>query len=464
MDDKRFDDLLRKKAEGFTDTGHDAQALTDLRKRLSGISNQRNGWVQGKTAYAVGAMVLFSLINFGIVWYFSEGRYVAMNSEINQLKDQRNRLITMQDELVELRSSKTDTVYIYRNLINGQQATTSGFSQINRESHGEKLSQSAQFTPDQVRYSRPVPENQLLSDELKSFLSKNNLLLNTSDGELVLVVNNSPVKPLYSSYTETNGFVRKPVAPRYLLEVATYDESQLDQKRVEKKKLPKKMLWALEKHQHHGIDWQFGVEGIYHKSNFDVGKGDRNGGIGFMTEAIFSPKWRLEAGFNIGARSYRIKEPEVQSLPVNFFDDYPGYDSELGELTSLESDANLFKIPINLKYFSILDHNKKWYLSAGLTPQWATTQELDYEYVLNVSTPPVGDTEYVSFVGSKQEVHSAFYTTTVNLGIGTEVYLNENLRWQLGLFFQKGLSDVGVENRKLTSSYGIKTSLWFNKP
>ncbi|GJM28340.1 MAG: hypothetical protein DHS20C17_09750 [Cyclobacteriaceae bacterium] len=463
MDDKRFDDLIKKKADGFTDTGHDAHALTDLRNRLSGLANKRSGWSPGKTAYAIGAMVLFTLINFGIVWYFSEGRYVTLNHEIDQLKGQSNRVVAMQDELATLRSIKTDTVYIYRNLISSQQSAASGLPNLTRGNREETINRAAQFTPREDQYYAQMSENQLLSDELKSFLSENNLLLSTTDGELVLVVNNSPVKPLYTSASDTRN-ARKPGAPRYLSEVATYEDSQLDQKQVEKKKMPKQMLWALEKHQHHGVDWQFGVEGIYHKSNFDIGDGDTNSGVGLMAEAIFSPTWRLEAGVNFGARSYGIKESEIQSLPAAFFDDYPGYDGELGELATLESDVELVKFPINLKYFSILDHNKKWYLSAGLTPQWATRQELDYKYVLDVDSPPVGDSEYVSFVGSKQEIESSYYTTTVNLGVGTEVYLNERLRWQLGLFYQKGLSEVGAEKRKLTSSYGIKTSLWFNNP
>ena len=78
-----------------------------------------------------------------------------------------------------------------------------------------------------------------------------------------------------------------------------------------------------------------------------------------------------------------------------------GYDDELGELIALESDADLVKIPLNLKYFGIIDHNKRWYLSGGLTPQWSTRQELDYKYALDVPEPPIGDTEFVSFVGSK---------------------------------------------------------------
>jgi len=35
--------------------------------------------------------------------------------------------------------------------------------------------------------------------------------------------------------------------------------------------------------------------------------------------------------------------------------------------------------------------------------------------------------------------------------------------WQIGVFYQKGLNKAGVENRKL-HGFGVKSSIWFNKP
>ena len=182
-----------------------------------------------------------------------------------------------------------------------------------------------------------------------------------------------------------------------------------------------------------------------------------------MNEIIFSPVIRLETGIQLTARSYRINDEVIPGLPPDFFEDYPGYNDQLGDIIYVESDADLVKIPLNLKVFGILDHNKKWYASVGLTPQWAVSQEFEYKYALDTPTPPIGGSEYLSFVGLKYEVSSSYYTTTLNLGLGTEVFLNEKLRWQLGVFYQKALSKVGAENRKL-HSFGVKSSLWFNHP
>ena len=465
MDDNRFDDIIRKKAESFEDTGHDAHALTDFRRRLSSMPKKNSSWTSSKTAYIIGLAALFTLINFGISWYFSEGRHAAMKHEIDALQADRSQLIALQDDLTTIRTLQVDTVYIHRNLITPGNTPPRGLPiQTDQANINNGTGTSAFVTPEPGRDSHYtlLSASPQLSQELESFLISHNLLLTSDNGEMMLLVNKAPTAPTINYYANGTNSVQGPKMPQYLPEVATMEQPQVYQK-PDKKRMSNQMVWALEKHNHGGVDFQFGVEGKYHKSNFDVGNGERNGGLGFMSEVIFSPALRLETGIHFTARAYKISEDEINSLPPSFFEDYPGYDDQLGAISSLESDADMFQIPLNLKYFAPLDHNKRWYVSAGLTPQWARKQEFDYKYSLQTPEPPDGG-EFVSFVGSKQEVGTAYYTTTINLGVGTEVYLNERLRWQLGVFYQKGLGDAGYENRKLENSFGVKSSLWFNRP
>jgi len=462
MDDKRFDKIIKEKTEAFQDRGHDAHALTDLRDRLSHLPAKKNAWIGGRTAYMVASMALFTLINFGIVWYFSEGRHADLTNEIDQLMSERSQFISLQEDLLELKDSRVDTVYIYRDLLSTRNNMEAGLPDNNDVFVPDER---YEFTPSDQddEYFKLLADDQELSEELENFLARNNLLMKGDRGERVLIVKNHSMVPVKDFGLTSNATVTEHGMPENLPGVAVFEQPE-PQTKPEKKRMPNKMLWALEKHNHKGLDFQFGVEGKFHKSNYDIGTSDINGGMGFMTEVIFSPVLRLETGVHIGARSYSIGEDEIQSLPPDFFDDYPGYNDQIGQLASFESDAKLVKIPLNLKVFGILDHNKKWYASAGLTPQWATRQDLEYKYVLDTApVPPIGGDEYSSFILSTQEISPAFYVTTLNLGAGTEVYLNEKLRWQIGVFYQKGLSKAGVENRKL-SGFGVKSSIWFNKP
>ena len=466
MDDKRFDDIIRGKAERYQDTGHDEHALSDFKKRLDSLPSKKSRSNLSKTGYLLGAMALFTLINFGIVWYFSEGRYTALNHEIGQLKEERAELIKSREssQMLLPQKSRTDTVYIYQRFVTKDQGLTKAAGQ-NAGSPDQfiTLKSGKGTTRHYQQHYSWLGADSALSQELKTFLRDNQLVLEGENGELLLVVNHTPtVIPVNNYMVRDHHYAGSSGAPRYLKPVDTYEIPE-SSKPSEKKQISNKMLWALEKHNQGGIDFQFGLEGKYHQSNFDVGKGERNGGIGIMAEAIFSPTWRLETGIHLGARAYKISSDQIEELPPSFFDDYPGYDNQLGELNSLESDALLVKIPLNLKRFAPLDHNKRWFVSAGLTPQWTRKQEFEYRYAIELPDPPDRG-EFVSFVGSKQEVSGSYYTTTINLGLGTEVYLNERLRWQLGLFYQKGLGDAGYENRQLENSYGIKSSIWFNNP
>ncbi len=461
MDDNNFDKIIKEKADAFLDSGHDAHALTDLRSRLSNLPAKKTGWSSGRTAYIVGSLVLFTLINFSIVWYFSEGRHTVLTDEIDQLRSERSQFISLQNELVELRAIKVDTVYIYRDLLATHDTGTADLHYSNSAPVSNEGYISLQSNQAVGNY-KLLADDQELSEELENFLVRNNLILRGDQGKRVLIVQNVPVTSINARDSQIYYGNMTPGIPDNIPDVATYEELE-PQKPPTKKEIPNKMLWALEKHNHKGLDFQFGLEAMFHKTSYDIGAGDINGGLGLMTEVIFSPVLRLETGIHFGARSYSLKEDEISTLPPGTLDDYPGLDDDLGRLIRLESDAKLIKVPINLKVFGILDHNKKWYASVGLTPQWATTQELDYKYAIDTPDLPEGDLEYVSFIGSKQEMSPAFYVTTFNLGAGTEVYLNDKFRWQIGVFYQKGLSEAGVENRKL-QSFGIKSSLWFNKP
>jgi len=472
MDDKRFDEIIKKKAAGFVDSGQDPNALQDFRNRMqqTRVATGTSSRWSRNTAMMVGSIALFTLINFGISWYFSHKREAASLSELADLRSEKDQLVDLKQELIELRSIKTDTVYLYR--ITDNASTSQAFAPSSAPNSGSYSSsfQEPYDSNESLAASDPrnhylrLANDQQLSQELKQFLSNHNLLMTTTEGDFRLVVQDATVAPVRHSLASGVQPADRIYLPQYIPGVSVYEQFAPQSPMPEKKKLPNKMVWALEKHQHRGIDWQFGVEGMIQKSHFDVGDGSKNAGFGFMTEAILSPTWRVETGVNLGIRSYRVREDEIASLPPDFFNSYPGYDDQLGELIAMESDAELIRIPFNLKYFNILDHNKKWYVSVGATPQWAVRQEIDFKYQLDPLTPPDEDVEFVSFVGSGKEVSAAYYTTTLNLGLGTEVYLNEKFRWQLGVFYERGLSKVGVENRELTGSYGVKTSLWFNKP
>lgn len=462
MDDNSFDKIIKDKVESFEDTAQDPRALADMRQRLAHLPTTKSSWNPSRAASIAAALLVFTLINFGIVWYFSEGRYVKLTEDFTQLRMERDALIDLQEELIRLKSSKVDTVYVFREFVNsiGGGAATAGLNPLAHNyqpSDGNRNQIQGQDNSDFLFY-KALAENQQLSRELETLLVRNNLLLIGDKGGRFLVLRDQAIVPVRKeeSYNAATG----PILPSYLPKVFTLETNRASLTEKQKKSLSNKTLWALQKHAQSGLDFQFGVEGIIGKTSPEYGRGDYNSSLGILTEVIFSPALRLETGLHLGTRSYSIRENEIENLTGDVLDKYTGLDLQSGKLIRLESDADVVKIPVNLKLMGLLDHNKRWYLSAGVTPHWYTHQEFDYQYAIDGSDP---DDEFRSYIGAKQVADGGFYLGTLNVGLGTEVYLNEKYRWQIGAYYEKGLSGVGAENINI-QGFGLKSSFWLNKP
>ncbi len=466
MDDNSFDKIIKSKAEGYQDTGYDPQALADMRKRLAAMpatGGASRNW--GKTAAVAAALVLFTLINFGVVWYFSEGRYKQLNSEMADLKAERSQLMVLQEELVRLQATKqttlVDTIYVYKDIITTIPGTSPPSGTVaGIPSDYSRSSLSGRALDHQYML---IGESEEISEELQQFLTRNNLMLIGDAGEQILVVKSHSVNPVIFHEGDSRMAYAPPALPHNLPKV--WDMSELTENTSRtSKKLDSKTLWALEKHQYSGVDFQFGVETMVNTTVPPLGVGDVNTSLGIMGEIIFSPTLRLETGIHRGTRSYTIKEKELLELNPSELSNYPGFDPSVGQIIRLESDAEVLKIPVNLKVMGILDHNKRWYISGGISPQWLTGQEFDYQYAVEgIDNPDDNGEEFRAFIGAKQDVTPGFSIGTLNLGFGTEVYINEKTRWQIGAYYEKSLGDIGAEKVKL-NTYGLKTSIWLNKP
>ena len=464
MDDNSFDKIIKSKAEGYQDSGYDPHALADMRQRLANLPLARSGskgW--GKTAAIAAGLVLFTLLNFGVVWYFSEGRFEQVNTELQDLREERVQLLVLQEELMRLQTGQVDTIYVYKDIIRTITAPTNQAQGSNQSAYLPGVDPTYQSRSQQDHF-KLIDENQQLSEELQAFLSDHNLMLVGDDGQRMLVVKGHSVIPVNVHDGNSRWAQAPPALPENLPGV--WDLSQLSEmsRKSSATKLDSKTLWALEKHQYSGVDFQFGVEVMASTSVAPMGVGDVNTSLGILGEVIFSPTLRLETGIHRGNRSYTIKESELADLDPSELSNYPGFDASIGQIIRLESDAEVWKVPLNLKLMGVLDHNKRWYVSGGISPQWLTGQEFDYQYAVDGADPGGDDGgEFRTFIGAKQDVTPGFSIGTLNLGIGTEVYINEKTRWQIGAYYEHTLEDIGAENVKL-NTYGLKTSLWLNKP
>jgi|GEM_PF-3485850 len=466
MDDQSFDKSIKQRAEAYQDQGLDSQALSDMRRRLGTLNSgsTKGGW--SKSATLATALLLFTLLNLGLVWYFSEGRYTRLETELDALKVERTQLFdALQDELGNTTTQViNDTVYLYREvLVNG---STTAYNQPGAFKPNRSQPWSSQIDNQGSVYSNQylsLADDEVLDPLLEDFLTQHNLLLADNNGNRFLVVKNNSAYPVQSNQGDYYAGLAPPTLPSKLPGVWDLSMLQTPVESKPQRQLSSKTLWALEKHQFSGLDFQFGFETNLNVAIPELGKGELNASYGLLGEVIFSPAWRLESGIQWGQRVYTLREGDINGLSQQQLAQYPGFDAATGNLVQLKSTSEVLQVPINLKVMGVLDRNKRWYISAGVTPQWLLEQEFDYQYAIDGPNLPGDLDEFRTFIGTRQDVSPGFEAGMINLGVGAEIYLNESMRWQVGTYYQRSLGKIGAENANL-QGVGIKTSLWFNKP
>lgn len=466
MDDQSFDKIIKQRAEAYQDQGLDRHALSDMKQRLGNLNTSptRGSW--SKTATIATALVIFTLLNLGLVWYFSEGRYTRLESEMDALKLERTQLFNaLQDEMGHTTTQiVTDTVYLYRDALVSNTNTannrydaytpyTGPFS--NNQFDGQSSALKSQYLN--------LTNDEALDPLLEDFLAHHNLLMVDHNGNRFLVVRNNSTYPIMGNQRDYHAGLIPPALPSKIPGVWDLSMLETTEEAKPQRQLSSKTLWALEKHQFSGVDVQFGFETNLNVAIPDLGKGELNANYGLLGEVIFSPAWRMETGIQWGKRVYTLREGDISGLSSLQLTKYPGFNAATGDLVQLKSTSEVLQIPINLKLMGVLDRNKRWYISAGVTPQWLLEQEFDYQYAIDGPNMPGDLDEFRTFIGTRQDVNPGFEAGMVNLGVGTEVYLNESMRWQIGTYYQRSLGKIGAENARV-QGVGIKTSLWFNKP
>ena len=463
MDDHHFDEFIKKKAEGYQESGVDPAALTDFRRRLEHLP-WTPWYVRYRNALGWGAaMVLFTLVNVGLVWYLMQSKNAMVQTQLAELQLGRTQLQELQNEIQYLKSVKLDTVYVYRSNDTSFGFADSQFPQRNSGSQGlaQYLGQPVASTKgtqetfviaqdEEGRSFLKLGSYQDLPKEVQQFISQNASFMRDDQGNLYLPLDQKYSRELRQLQTISPIGVDGNVDPLAFTELG---KSVKEEK--EKPRLSGKIARALEKQNYSGWGFQTGLELHQFNSVPDIGSNHSNSSIGLLGEFILSPHWRIETGALHSNLRYEIDGFNNNSSLLEQVSSYPGYDESLGELNEAAISSTIIRLPANLKYYYPLASRSRLYASFGLSPYLFLSQRFSYKYTESE------DSGIETFVASKTTLEeNKLYLGTLNTGLGGEVDINGRWKWQMGIYYEKGLSDFGAEANGI-NNYGIKTSLWF---
>lgn len=461
MDDQHFDDYIKKKAEAYQEIGVDPAALADFRNRLDRLPSSPWYVRYRNTLGWAAAMMLFTLLNVGLVWYFTQNNDDQLQLQLAKLQVGQQQLQDLKAEIQYLKSVRMDTVYIYRS--NGSGQSNSGFSVANNPiasaARGDQYAQSVASTPSTSAFLIAQDEGgrsflrlgryQDMPKDIQSFVSQSASISQDEQGNLYLPLDRGAGDDIHKLAAISPNGLDGSVTP---LAFVTSAEGQSNSK--VKQKLSGKIVRALEKQKYSGWGFQTGLEFQQVKNIPNLGENKLNSGIGVLGEFILSSRWRAEVGAIHSNMRYEVEGFSDKASLLEQVSTYPGYDSELGELNDLGISSTFLKLPVNMKYYYPVAAKSRLYVSGGFTPYLYLSQRFNYTYTESENSG------VETFVASKKTIEdNKLYFGTANVGLGAEFDLNERFKWQVGLFYEKGLSDFGVEANRI-NTVGLKSSIW----
>ena len=424
MDDKQFDDIIKKKLSEYEEPGFDPSALSALHSQLA--STRAWPWYSRYRTELLMAsgMALCTLIIVWSQWYFREIENDLLKKNTIVISDQHEQIKNLLSEITMLKNHTPDTVRVIER---SENSPTDTYSII-------LLEQIANLQEDLGKMQKYLETYQSNAEATSSEILR---------GENVYGLSNEQE----SGYSYLHSKRLHPKQNR-TKSAHAYDSSKIQPSAQNTERtLSTKTLRDLQKHYHKGI-------GIHVGPTVEISRGIYDGGIpkidiagGVLGDFILSPFISIETGAKFSHRVYEISEEDLASRPL------PDVDSTLGPLTYADVDSWLLEVPLNLKYRFPLTRKTNLIGGLGYSARLYTRQLFEYSYGID------GNPD-ASITTSTEISKVQLYPGTLNISLGLDHQLKNNKILETSLFYQHGLGEAGVEKMR-ANFFGIRSTFWF---
>ncbi|MDN5212637.1 hypothetical protein QQ020_11295 [Fulvivirgaceae bacterium BMA12] len=474
MDDNKFDQRIREKVAEYRDYGIDSGALEGLHQRLAGVTyalpwykNLKNiGWI-------AASVILVSLLNFSLYSYIHGSDSQELLDELAQLRHDQQKLYELQNQLNNKENRLIDTVYVYKekavNTTNPPRDLEAVIATMNKKELNDliqKYNLGAEHSG-----QKALPGSQLymanLDDappEVRSYLARNGIFVFEDGKKVPVKIDNLPYQH-GPERLRKRGYYLASNDWQPFFDIGIGGDEQEKQevagnaKKTKDVALPARILRVLEKNEMNGLGFRWGPELTLLRSAYDIGHGEGLQ-LGVLAELVMSPSLRLESGFKYTKLEFGLDDSEIAAQSEETLNTFPALNRDIGELEDIEVSSDIISIPLNLKYFYPLTKRKKMFVSVGYTPMLYLSQRLEYSYLADIGNDIEEDDFSTAITSTKRIDNPELYAGTFNTSLGLESQLKKDLYFQAALFYQKGITDMGVEERNI-ELFGLRTSLWF---
>lgn len=198
------------------------------------------------------------------------------------------------------------------------------------------------------------------------------------------------------------------------------------------------------------LKYRYGITGrgfntfVKNSNQINFGKS-----YGFIHELYLGRRWSLNHAVQYNEQEYTL-ESDRNGLSEEILKNFPDNPSAYANVSSVKAQAKYLDTHLGFKYQ--IPNKKKtgsYYISPSAVWQLYLPQEFSYNLV-QAQDLLVQKRGYVGYFGS------------INLEFGMEKYLSEKMRFQLSIFAEKSLIELGHDKQNITL-LGIKSSVLFGK-
>lgn len=419
MDDREFDEHIKRKVGDYEEPGFDPGALAMLHKQMSAV-REWAWYTRYRTELIIcSSVVLATLIILSNQWYTRNHFAQITSSEKLLLESQGKQIAQLEEEIKYLKRVHTDTIRI----VEIREERSTDYAHLwQRINALEKVITTLNGGNSTNQNVRTAYESSSLSDA-------------SMHGEII-----------GSDDTKED----KRLVPRDMDEESLKAESTKAIEHSGKRtvELSSKKIRELEKHYHDGIGVQLGPTLELSKGIYSVGMGEPAISAGILANLVFSPSLSLETGVKYVHRFYEISGEESLSGT-----ELPGVNPALGTLINADVDSWIMEVPLNLKYRFPISMKTHWLAGIGYSSILYTKQIFEYDYEFESGSPITINSAYEK---SGIEV----YPGTLNFSLGLSRQLKNKKVLETSVYYQHGLGKMGLENASI-NYLGLRGVYWF---
>lgn len=183
-------------------------------------------------------------------------------------------------------------------------------------------------------------------------------------------------------------------------------------------------------------------------------KGDQHEAPGFsagiVQELGLSKRLFLTNAIRFNLQMYRMDNDVTGVIEKERVNKFPGAQHFENNVTEIKATNRYFDLPLGLKWIFLNDQkSNRYYINPSVVWQWYLPQHFKYTF-LNSSSSNTKDKRHFAYLGS------------FNVEVGVEKYLTRNSSWHLGVWAERSIIPLGVEDERITM-VGVSTAFVIGK-